>query len=267
MNRSMCGSLNCVAFVSSDLEGAFKETEAVAQGTKCQQPFFSLSLNPPNRRTFRRKSSGRRSTGSKTGSALPASLAQSSFMKRKAGVTRIASGAASMQRPMTAKPLPFFKNRLQELSRDLCLEHGWQAPRGILEQGERNPTNLRRMAAGQAAWPGPALDQQVLQACWNSSDNGKSFENALESARLLSGQGRSARPCRYRSSGAVHSLPRLLDLKTGSGWHALVKERTLPASNRRAPSSPIASARRCRHRAIARCSANNPPGLVRPKRQ
>lgn len=34
-------------FLSDDLIDAFKETEAISLGTKCQQYLFSLSLNPP----------------------------------------------------------------------------------------------------------------------------------------------------------------------------------------------------------------------------
>lgn len=34
-------------FTSEDLMGAFKEIEAVASGTQCEQYLFSLSLNPP----------------------------------------------------------------------------------------------------------------------------------------------------------------------------------------------------------------------------
>src|SRR4051794_24311309 len=34
-------------FLSNDLAGAFREVEAAAEGTRCQQPFFSVSLNPP----------------------------------------------------------------------------------------------------------------------------------------------------------------------------------------------------------------------------
>src|SRR5690349_11519479 len=34
-------------FVSPDLTGAMAETVAIAKGTRCRQPIFSLSLNPP----------------------------------------------------------------------------------------------------------------------------------------------------------------------------------------------------------------------------
>lgn len=34
-------------FLSGDLEGALKEAEAIAKGTRCRQFLFSLSLSPP----------------------------------------------------------------------------------------------------------------------------------------------------------------------------------------------------------------------------
>lgn len=34
-------------FVSEDVTGAFKESYAISQGTKCRNHLFSLSLNPP----------------------------------------------------------------------------------------------------------------------------------------------------------------------------------------------------------------------------
>src|SRR5690606_15593136 len=43
---------------------------------------------------------------------------------------------------MTAKPLPFFKNKLQEVSRQLYLENGWQMPRGLVDKQNRDPRNF-----------------------------------------------------------------------------------------------------------------------------
>jgi hypothetical protein len=34
-------------FLAEDLMGAFAEIDATAMGTKCRQPFFSVSINPP----------------------------------------------------------------------------------------------------------------------------------------------------------------------------------------------------------------------------
>ena len=34
-------------FVADDLDGAFQESYAISQGTRCKQFLFSLSLNPP----------------------------------------------------------------------------------------------------------------------------------------------------------------------------------------------------------------------------
>ena len=35
-------------FLTDDLIEAFKEVEAISKNTKCAQPFFSVSLNPPD---------------------------------------------------------------------------------------------------------------------------------------------------------------------------------------------------------------------------
>lgn len=34
-------------FLSDDVTGAFKEVQAISKGTRCRQPFFSVSLSPP----------------------------------------------------------------------------------------------------------------------------------------------------------------------------------------------------------------------------
>ncbi|MFY0400583.1 relaxase/mobilization nuclease domain-containing protein [Brevundimonas naejangsanensis] len=38
-------------FIASDVLGAMKEIQAVAAGTRCKQPLFSVSLNPPETET------------------------------------------------------------------------------------------------------------------------------------------------------------------------------------------------------------------------
>lgn len=43
---------------------------------------------------------------------------------------------------MTAKPLPFFKTKLREISKQLYLENGWQMPRGFVDSQRRDPRNF-----------------------------------------------------------------------------------------------------------------------------
>lgn len=40
-------------FVSESVMGAMKEAQAMAMGTRCKQPLFSVSLNPPETENVR----------------------------------------------------------------------------------------------------------------------------------------------------------------------------------------------------------------------
>lgn len=43
---------------------------------------------------------------------------------------------------MTARPLPYFKRKLMDVSRELYLENGWKMPRGFENAAERDPRNF-----------------------------------------------------------------------------------------------------------------------------
>jgi hypothetical protein len=51
---------------------------------------------------------------------------------------------------MTAKNLPFFKRRLMEVSKELYFQHGWDVPKGMVDQALRNPLNFTRAEWQQA---------------------------------------------------------------------------------------------------------------------
>jgi len=83
---------------------------------------------------------------------------------------------------MKAIDLPFFKNRLMEISKQLYLDHGWQMPKGFIAKHLKNPLNFTRSEWEQAARTGqnPKAIKSSLQECWATSDNKKSFEQALQ---------------------------------------------------------------------------------------
>jgi hypothetical protein len=203
-------------FASDDLKGAFQEAEAISRGTKCRQYLFSLSLSPPE----------------------SARVAASDF---EAAIDRIEDrlGLAGQPRAivfhekegrrhahcvwsridgqtMTARPVPFFKNRLMEISRDLYLNHGWQMPSGIATKGNRNPTNFTLAEWQQAKRQGmdPRWTKEAVQACWKQSDNRASFERSLEARGFFLAKGDKRGFVVLDYLGEVHSLPRVLDTKT-----------------------------------------------------
>ena len=82
---------------------------------------------------------------------------------------------------MTAIDLPYFKNKLMDVSKALYLEYGWKMPDGFRDKACGNPLNYTRAEWQQAMRIGrKATDiKRELQESWAASDNRKSFENAL----------------------------------------------------------------------------------------
>ena len=203
-------------FAADDLRGAFKEAEGVARGTKCRQYLFSLSLNPPE------------------DARVPVADFESAIdrIERKLGLSGQPRAVVFHEKEgrrhahcvwsridaetMTAKPLPFFKNRLTDLSRDLYLDHGWNLPRGLAERGMRDPTNFTLAEWQQAKRQGldPRWMKAALQDCWNRSDDARAFGQALTERGLHLARGDRRGFVVLDYDGDVHSLPRALGLKT-----------------------------------------------------
>jgi hypothetical protein len=117
---------------------------------------------------------------------------------------------------MTARPLPFFKNKLREVSKALYLEHGWKMPMGLIDSSQRDPLNFNLAEWQQSKREGhdPRALKALLQECWAASDSASGFEQSLKERgiHLAAGDKRSFVVVDFQ--GEVHSLPRALGLKT-----------------------------------------------------
>ncbi|WP_149541208.1 relaxase/mobilization nuclease domain-containing protein [Siccirubricoccus phaeus] len=203
-------------FVAEDLRGAFKEAEAVSRGTKCRQYLFSLSLSPPEaaRVSVADFAAAIDRIEDRLGlQGQPRAIVfHEKEGRRHAHCVWSRIDAASM----TARPLSFFKNRLMEVSRDLYLDHGWQLPGGIAIKGDRNPTNFTLAEWQQAKRQGmdPRWTKEAVQACWAQSDNARAFARSLEARGFFLAKGDKRGFVVLDYLGEVHSLPRVLGLKT-----------------------------------------------------
>jgi hypothetical protein len=203
-------------FIADDLHGAFKESEAISRATKCQQHLFSLSMSPPE---------GERVTPELFEQTIDrieqrlglegqprAIVFHEKEGRRHAHCVWSRIDAATM----TARPLPFFKNRLMEVSRDLYLDHGWKLPRGFENAAERNPTNFTLAEWQQAKRQGidPRWLKATIQESWKTSDGRRAFERSLAEKGFFLAKGDKRGFVVVDHAGEVHSLPRALDLKT-----------------------------------------------------
>lgn len=203
-------------FASDNLRDAFREVDAVSRGTKCRQYLFSLSLSPPEQErvpveVFERAIDRIEERLGLDGQPRAIVFHEKEGRRHAHCVwSRIDAGT------MTARQMSFFKKKLTDVSRDLYLEHGWKMPRGILNAGERNPTNFTLAEWQQAKRLGqdPRWLKQTLQDCWGASDNRRAFERALQERGFFLARGDRRGFVVLDHSGEVHSLPRMLDLKT-----------------------------------------------------
>jgi len=229
-------------FVADDLYGAMAETVAIAKGTRCRQPIFSLSLNPPKDETVAvddlMKAADRVELTLRLEGLPRAIVIHEKNGRRHAHVvwSRIDTDQ------MKAVNLPFFKIKLKQLSKELYLEHEWTLPDGHREHGWKNPLNFT-LAEWQYAKRhdlDPREIKLLFQDAWQRSDGIAAFRNALEERGYFLARGDSRNFVAVDLNGAVYAIPRFCGVKAkdvmhklGSSDHLDTVETTIAAIERR----------------------------------
>lgn len=203
-------------FVASGLKGAMAEVEAIARGTQCRQAVFSLSLNPPGGAFLTPDEF--RETADRAEAALglqgqPRALViHEKNGRRHAHVVWSRIDADQMK----AINLPFTKNRLMELSKELYLERGWELPEGFRANGWKNPLNFDLAEWQQAKRHDldPRELKQVFQTAWRESDSLPALRQALEERGLYLARGDRRGVVALDAMGDVYALSRWTGIRT-----------------------------------------------------
>lgn len=203
-------------FVSEDLVGAFQEAYAISKGTKCKQFLFSVSLNPPPQErveiaTFEDAIARIEESNGLTGQPRAIVFHEKEGRRHAHAVwSRIDADT------MTAKNLPFFKNKLRDLSRELYLENGWKMPRGLMNSREADPRNFTLAEWHQAKRAGrDARDlKSLLQECWAVSDSPAAFSQALKNRGFTLARGDRRGHVAISPEGEVFSVSRAVGKKS-----------------------------------------------------
>lgn len=170
-------------FVSNDVLGALMESYAISKGTRCRQFMLSVSFNPPPNENVPVKvfEQTARAIEQKLGlEGQPRVLVlHEKYGRRHAHCVWSRIDAETMK----AVNLPHFKLKLQDISRQLFLEHGWKMPLGLMRSSERDPFNFNRKEWRQAQRLGEdhKAIRQALMECWSVSDSKSSLVQALKS--------------------------------------------------------------------------------------
>ncbi|MBM1556249.1 AAA family ATPase [Sulfitobacter mediterraneus] len=203
-------------FMCTDVEGALQEIQAIARGTNCKQFMFSLSLSPPEDAIVSDQDffDAIRQSMEKLGLTEQPHVVI--FHEKNARrhchvvISRIDTGV------MKAINLPFFKDRLMELSRELYLTHGWNMPKGHEDRMRSDPLNytLEEHQVAKRAKRDPKILKALLQECWARSDSNVSFASALQENGLMLCRGDRRGFVAVDAQGTTYSLSRWLGVKT-----------------------------------------------------
>jgi hypothetical protein len=204
-------------FMSDDLAGAFLEIEAAANATKCQQPFFSVSLNPPK--------------GHAAGVEdfeKAADLIEAKFPALKDQPRAIVFHEKEGRRHAhaiwsridnergRAAQLSHSREKLKDVSRAMYAAMGLEAPAGIRDRSKSDPLNYGPPIWQQAKRLGedPRDLKRIIQEAWVRSDSRAGFERALEQNALHLARGDKRGFVIVHHSGEAMSLTRFGEIGT-----------------------------------------------------
>ncbi|MEQ8287877.1 relaxase [Thalassospira sp.] len=208
-------------FVADDLDGAFQESYAISRGTKCKQFLFSLSLNPPKGTDVSddqfisavdRAESRLGLSGQPRAVVFHEKHGDDGELRRHAHAVWSRIDVEEMK----AIPLPHSKRKMQDISRDLYLEHGWKMPRGLAVSGERDPRNFTLAEWQQAKRIGqdPRGIKAAFQDAWAISDSKAAFTHALQERGYWLARGDKRGYVAVDHHGEVHNIAKRVGIKT-----------------------------------------------------
>jgi hypothetical protein len=209
------------------LHGAFLEIDAVSKGTKATQPFFVVAFNPPNNAnvTIEQFEAAFSNVEQKLGlTDQPRAIVfHEKEGRRHAHVvwSRIVHHIDKDKGTdkLKAINMPHFKSKLQDLSRDLYKEHGWEMPKGLKNKKERDPLNfdLQTWQQAKRLKEDPRDLKKLIQDVLKASDSANIFSKALQKQGLnLASGDRKGKPnfVVIHHSGEIMSLTRYSGFKT-----------------------------------------------------
>ena len=218
-------------FVSDDVVGAFKEAYAISKGTKCKNFLFSVSLSPPEHED------------------VPVSVFENTLerIEARTGLTdqpRVVVFHEKNGRrhahcvwsridadTMTARNLSHYKNKLQDISRDLYHEHDWKMPQGLARGKNADPRNFNLAEWQQCKRMGKnARDvKAMMQDCWAITDSAVSFKHALAERGLILAKGDRRGHVAVTHEGEVLSIARYVGKKAKEVRARLGEPQELPS--------------------------------------
>ena len=202
-------------FISTDLHGAYHETYGISLGTRCKKFLYSLSLNPPSNENVSIEvfEEAIERIEQKLGfSGQPRTIVfHEKNGRRHAHVVWSRINSATM----TAIDPFEDKLKLNEIGRELFIEHGWEMPDGYKHKEDADPYNYSHAEHQQAkrAKRDPKELKRVFAECWQRSDSRASFASALREHGFILAKGDRRAFVAVDAQGEVYSVSKWAGIK------------------------------------------------------
>lgn len=217
-------------FAADDVHGAFQEAHAMSKGTRCKQFLFSLSFNPPPQERVQTETFGDAIARAEEKLGLTDQPRVIIFHEKEGRRHAHVVWSRIDTEEMKAVQLSFTHRKLQDLSRELYLEHGWRMPDGLADPSRSDPGNFTLDEWQQAQRQGkdPRTIKTALQDAWAVSDNKAALAHALKERGFTLARGDRRGYLAVDHTGEAYALPKWAGVKTKDVRARLGEADTLP---------------------------------------
>ena len=216
---------------NKDIHDALHEIKTLSSATNCKQFMFSVSLNPPQKEQAPIEYFDHAIEEIENQLNLKEQPRIIIFHEKEGRRHAHCVWSRIDHQEMKAINLPHYKNRLNEISKDLFLKHDWQLPKGYINRQYSNPLNftLQEWQQAKRANEDTRVLKSLMKQAWEKSDNKASFIHALNEHgfKLARGDRRSFVAVDYK--GEIYSLSRWTGAKTKALKQKLGKPNELPS--------------------------------------
>jgi hypothetical protein len=193
-------------FAEDNIVDAFRTVQGIAAGTHCEQPFFHVQVRTPVGETLTRAQWEHVADRIEAKVGLSGQPRAIAFHLKEGHEHMHVAWSRIDDVAMKAIPLPFFKERLKEVCRELEAELGLKPVRNHREPGElQAPTRDEYEQARRLGQDAKAIRSEIREA-WDRSDSGKAFVAALEDQGLILAKGERRDYLVIDREGGMHAL-------------------------------------------------------------
>jgi hypothetical protein len=169
-------------FEATNIKDAFRDVQIMSKATKCEKPFFHLQLRNREGETLTREQweyAADRIEGMLGLSGQPRAIVFHTYEHNNDEHMHVAWSRIDEDR-LTAKPLPFFKDRLKTICRELEQHFALEpVPNHRKDEIKYAPNRSEQEQARRLGFDVHEI-RATIRACFDQSDCGLSFRAALE---------------------------------------------------------------------------------------